>query len=369
MAEDPSKTKKPSARVSQSDVPRHGLDDALRVAQAIADEYGKKPTPPLGVAKAMGLQPLSSNFRTLAGAAIAYGLTEGGYNAKEISLTELGRRIVAPTVEGDDAAGKREAFLRPRVIREFLTRYSQSKWPSDKIAANVLEGMGVDAGATTRVLKTIGEGALALGFLTDIKGTTYVDLSGDGGTAEPGPVSRVEAEMPSLSSNGAVGDSEPVLAAPPGPPDTPAALDVPGRGRRVFISHGRNKKIVEQVKELLAFGEFEPIVSVERETTSKPVPDKVLDDMRSCGAGVIHVGTEKRLIDADGEEHHMLNQNVLIEIGAAMALFGRKFILLVERGATLPSNLQGLYEVRYEGAELDHDATIKLLKAFKDFKE
>ena len=64
----------------------------------------------------------------------------------------------------------------------------------------------------------------------------------------------------------------------------------------------------------------------------------------------------------------MLNANVLIEIGAAMALFGRKFILLVEKGVTLPSNLQGLYEVRFEGSKLDYEATMKLLKAFNDFK-
>ena len=45
-----------------------------------------------------------------------------------------------------------------------------------------------------------------------------------------------------------------------------------------------------------------------------------------------------------------------------------KFIMLVEQGATLPSNLQGLYEVRYTGTKLDYDATMKLLKAFNDFR-
>jgi hypothetical protein len=32
------------------------------------------------------------------------------------------------------------------------------------------------------------------------------------------------------------------------------------------------------------------VVSVEKETVAKPVPDKVMDDMRSCGAAIIHVG-------------------------------------------------------------------------------
>jgi predicted nucleotide-binding protein len=90
--------------------------------------------------------------------------------------------------------------------------------------------------------------------------------------------------------------------------------------------------------------------------------------MRSCGAAVIHVGVEQRLLDPAGEEVLVLNPNVLIEIGAAMMRYGRNFILLVEDGTSMPSNLQGLYEVRYSGGELDYPATMKLLKAFNDFK-
>ena len=51
-----------------------------------------------------------------------------------------------------------------------------------------------------------------------------------------------------------------------------------------------------------------------------------------------------------------------------MALYDKKFILLVKSGIELPSNLQGLYAVRYDGAELDGEATIRLLKAIKDMK-
>jgi predicted nucleotide-binding protein len=137
----------------------------------------------------------------------------------------------------------------------------------------------------------------------------------------------------------------------------------------VFITHGRNRDIVNQLKELLTFGNFQPAVSVEQETVSKPIPDKVMDDMRSCAAAIIHVGTELWLIDPDGKEHKILNPNVLIEIGGAMALYGRKFILLVEKDVSLPSNLQGLYEVRYDGDRLDYESTMKLLKAFNDFRK
>jgi predicted nucleotide-binding protein len=125
---------------------------------------------------------------------------------------------------------------------------------------------------------------------------------------------------------------------------------------------------VTQIKELLTFGNFDPVVSVERETTAIPVPEKVFEDMRSCGARVIHLATEGEYSDKDGNKQRKINDNVLIEIGAAMALYGKKVILLVEKGVTLPTNLQGLYRCDFDGDKLDYEATIKLLKTFSQFR-
>lgn len=136
---------------------------------------------------------------------------------------------------------------------------------------------------------------------------------------------------------------------------------------RVFITHGKNHKVLEQVKELVTYGKFEPVVAMEHETAAKPVPKKVMDDMRTCRAAVIHVGAESVLYDKEGEPVPQINGNVLIEIGAAMALYDEKFVLLVQNGVPLPSNLQGLYECRYEGEELNMPATMKLLKALNEF--
>ena len=118
----------------------------------------------------------------------------------------------------------------------------------------------------------------------------------------------------------------------------------------------------------MTFGNFDPVVAEEYETIAKPVPDKVLDLMRSCAAGIIHVASEDELLDRSGNVHHKLNENVLIEIGASMALYGRKFILLVQKGLHLPSNLSGLYCCYYEGDKLDYESTMKLLKAFSEFR-
>ena len=72
---------------------------------------------------------------------------------------------------------------------------------------------------------------------------------------------------------------------------------------RVFISHGKRKAVVREIKGLLRSRDFEPVISIERESTAIPVPKKVFEDMRSCGAAVIHVGAEGMYRDMKGKEH------------------------------------------------------------------
>lgn len=347
-------------QLSQADVPAYSLDEAMRVPEVLRDEYGKRATKPIDVAQVLQMGPHGTSFRMLTGAALAYGLITGGAQASEIALDDLGRRAVAPTEDGDDLRARREAILRPRVLREFLERYDGSPLPSEQVALNVLEELGVPPKATRRALEMIIRNAEGLGLLVAIKDKRYVRL-------DAAPVSNGAA---SPTDNGHVEDLYGLEDVPEVKP-LPESLVTPGSAEpnnQVFITHGSNNAIVAQIKEILSFGKLDPIVSVERETTAKPVPDKVLDDMRSCFAGIVHVGTEKVVLDQVGDEHRMLNPNVLIEIGAAMALYGRRFILLVEKGVALPSNLQGLYEVRYEGDKLDYEATMKLLKAFNEFR-
>jgi predicted nucleotide-binding protein len=352
--------------VSQGDVPASSLDKALRIPRAIADNYGYKPTSPLQVAVALDIQPTSSGFRMLTGAAIAYGLTSGGYGADSISITPLAMRIVRPISEGDDMAAKREAFLKPRVIREFLQKYDKAPIPRDDIARNVLIELGVPTDRTGEVLALIVESANQLGFLKPIKDRTYVDLSGVKMVAENKALSEPAAAAQESGSEQAMTFERPALSPVVSKPVTMPSEDA--RMRRVFITHGKNQGLIDPIKKLLAFGEFVPVTEIEKQTVSQPIPTKIMAGMRSCGAAIIHVEDEQHLVDKDGGEHVVLNENVLIEIGAAMALYGDRFILVVRDGVKLPSNLQGLLELRYKGETLDVNETVRLMEAMKDMK-
>ncbi|MDB5992757.1 MAG: hypothetical protein JWQ10_4160 [Herbaspirillum sp.] len=356
-----------SSRLSQEDVPSYHLSAALAVGTAIIEQYGGKTVSPLDVAVALNLSPQSSGFRMLCGAAIAYGITAGGYNAKEISVTDLGKRILTPLEEGGDLLGRKEALMRPRIFREFLNKYDRSPLPRTDIAVNVLKSMGVPADRAEAVLKLVTDSADEVGFLRIVKDKKYVDLSSqDSDFVAPASLEN-ETDASALST-GSVQPrpSEIALPAPAAPELKDHNIDL--KRRRVFITHGKNTAFIDPIKKLLGFGELIPVVSVENQSVSQPVPDKVMNDMRTCGAAIIHVDGELLLAEKDQKAQVVINSNVLIEIGAAMALYGYRFILLVRDGIVLPSNLQGLYQVRYVGETLDGNATIRLMEAINNIK-
>jgi hypothetical protein len=385
MARTKSKTPKPASKPAsaastekrtyfkQVDFPQTSLQQAQRIASAIVDNFAGDGGSPPDIALALEISPTSSAWPALSGASVAYGLTKGGVNAKMIKLTELGRKLVAPEKEGDDLAARRDAILKPRILRDFFERYRRAKLPNDTIATNVLKSLSLPADRVQDALEIIKANGRYAGIIRETPTGPFVNLDAPGVPAPTATPELPEHDAPASDgmASEAKGGRQPTPATPHSidqvisQPSAPA-FDL--KLNRIFISHGKQKGIVVQIKELLAFGSFEPVVSVERESTAIPVPEKVFEDMRSCGAGVIHVGGEGKYLDADGNEHNKLNDNVLIEIGAAMALYGKKVILLVERGVTLPSNLQGLYRCDFEGDRLDYDATMKLLKTFSQFR-
>jgi len=352
--------KKQRSYLSQAEVPWYSVDKALKVAQAIVENYGNGPAKPLDVAQVLQVTPQNSDFKMLTGASIAYGLTEGGWNAEQIALTPLASKILKPKTETDTLDGKREALLKPRIIREFLNKYGDNAVPRDDIAQNVLGGMGVPKERAKQVLELILAGADSVGFLTDIRGKRYINMKGIAPPTELEEEQRTDSK-PALPQQGVA--EKPAIPLIPKP-----GTDV--RLGRVYISHGKNREFVEPIRQLLKFGQLEAVVSVEHSTVSQPVTQKVMNDMRSCGAAIIHVDSERKLMDpADtSKEVVVLNENVLIEIGAAMALYGERYILLVREGVKLPSNLQGLFEVRYVGDKLDANETIRLMSSINDMK-
>ncbi len=346
----------------QSEFPLVSLQQAQKIAAAIVDNFASEGGSPPDVALAIGISPTSSAWPSLAGASIAYGLTAGGVNANAMTITDLGKKLVAPEEEGADITARREAIMKPRLMKEFFERYRRAKFPNEIIGANVLKAQGIPVDRVENALQIIKENGKYAGVIRDTPTGPFINLDSPGVPAPAATPALPEDDQHDELSAGAD------QAAPPTPKPALPSAAFDSKADHVFISHGKQRAIVTQIKELLEFGKFTPVVSVEREATAISVPEKVFEDMRSCAAGIIHVGGEGKYLDPDGNEHTKLNDNVLIEIGAAMALYGKKIILLVEKGVALPSNLQGLYRCEFEGDKLEYDSTMKLLKTFSQFR-
>jgi predicted nucleotide-binding protein len=338
--------------ISQADIPKRTLEEAITLGEGLNEHFNGEAAPH-ELAVAMNISPTSSTWQAITGAAVAYGITEGGCNAASIKLADLGKRIITPQEEGDEVIAKKEAAQRPKVLRQFFEKYDKGKFPKDSIGVSVLTSMGVPKERAKQVYDIAEKNGIFAGLLVQTNTGLYVATQAKRRSAQVAGTLAEEEVVPVES---------PVVSTPPS-----VKSDKSEKNLRVFITHGKDKQIVGQLKEILTFGKFVPVIAVEHETVSKPVPEKVMEDMRSCFAAVIHVDAEEELLDSTGSKSQKINDNVLIEIGAAMALYNRNFVLLVEKGIRLPSNLQGLYRCDYDGDKLDYEATMKLLKAFNEF--
>ena len=132
MTAETEKTKKSKKYKPRRPFPIHPLEDALKVAKAIQEKNAGKPWKPIFVAEALEISPNSTNFRDLTSSSYKYGLTEGTWNAKQISLTALGHSITRPTDSKKEVKDLQEAVLNIQVFKTVFEHYKDSKFPKNR---------------------------------------------------------------------------------------------------------------------------------------------------------------------------------------------------------------------------------------------
>jgi predicted nucleotide-binding protein len=340
------------------DYPRDTLENTLDIAKAIYGKNAGRPIDRIMLAKAIGRTPASSAFRSLITSSLKYQLTEGNYNDPTIELTAIGEAIVGAKSPDEKKKALIKAALTPEVFNAFCSVLDQKKFPDEGFAHNLLRrDFGISPELCEECLSIIKSNADYVGITTMIGSSTYISLSRETQMDEDKQTPEADKEknitkleqfpqnMPPLSKE--INKSE----------DSEV---------RVFISHGKNQRILEQVKTMLEFGKYPFEVAIDTETTAIPVPQKIQEAMKRCNAGVIIVSADEPNQLADGR--YDINQNVLIEIGAAFVLYDRRVVLLADKRINLPSNLQGLYKCEYLGDELSWEAGLKLQKAITSFR-
>lgn len=324
--------------------PKNTLKEALELARAIQDNNAGAPYNRLDLAAAVGHTPESSAFRTLITSSNRYGLTEGSYKAEKISLTALGSSIVAPTTDDEKNKGVLDALQRIELFKKFFQRFDQAKLPREDLLENTLvRDFAVPREDVEVCLKILKQNIGDWGIESKSEGSSWLRLD------------RLTAKLPEKQTPE---QAEETKAGP-----EPRTMEtIP----KVFISHSKNQKILEQIKTLLEFGQFQFIVAEQVETTSIPIPEKVFGLMRECNSAIINVSADEN--EKDHEGNYRVNSNVLVEIGAAFLAYNKRVILLTDKRVALPTNLQGLYRCEYEGDELSFNTAMKLQKELAQFR-
>jgi len=125
------------SRVSADDLPRKSLEEAVRVARNLHVEFaGSAAWDQL--AESLKVSRQTNNTKYLFWSAMAYNLVNRG-EGNAFTLAETGRKICAPTYDGEDREAIVKAIMTPTVLSKFFTEYDGHSLPSDEIFPNVLE--------------------------------------------------------------------------------------------------------------------------------------------------------------------------------------------------------------------------------------
>lgn len=151
-------------------------------------------------------------------------------------------------------------------------------------------------------------------------------------------------------------------ARPEPEPPRPAAARP---GKQVFISPSRNRDLVEQIRGMMEMEKVNYNMSSTDEISSILELVKISSAMQSCSAGVIFVTSEESLPGEGGR--FKMSPNKLVEIGAALAVFGGRVVLIWDDRVEVPPVLHGLEIISYTGKELTWNAGSAMMNAIKRF--
>jgi len=344
-------------KLSQSEFPINSLDASLRIAQALWDHFAGKGAAPHDIALALEMSPTSGSWRNLCGSSIAYGLTDGGYAAEEIVLSDLGKRIVAPTAEGDDNAAKIDAIQKPRIMGEFFHKYDKAKFPREDIGKNVLVGMGLPKDRADKAFGILEENGRNVGVIMDTKTGPFVALkSSMGQTGQISKHAPEEDEVVEDETFDAESFSDEDIKAPEKPAEKPTK-DTP---KQLFVAHGKNHKPLEDLKKILDEFKIPYKVAIDEPNKGRPISGKVAELMNECSAGIFIFTKDEQFFqqDKNGEHNEIWrpSENVVYELGAANILWDRKIIILREDGVNFPSDFSDLGYITFSDGEIAHKA-------------
>jgi hypothetical protein len=130
--------KSPKQGAPRRPYPRATLEQALRIPLALKDKNGGNAWPPADVAKAINLSVNNTDFFYLAAASRDFGLTDGGRDSDQISLTPFGRDVVYAPSKAEEEKQLRQALAKVDIFNRVLGYYKGANLPEMQYLGNTL---------------------------------------------------------------------------------------------------------------------------------------------------------------------------------------------------------------------------------------
>ncbi len=326
--------------------PAYALEDALGVAQAIQNANAGLPFARALLAGALGTTPKSSAFTQRLNASAAYGLTQGGYNDADISLTSLGEALAAGSHDRRVQALV-EAAMTPPVFGGFYEMLDGKRLPESAYAQNLLQReLGVNDGLTDECLSILIANGEYAGIISEQDGVSVVHLADrrpQPAAASPPP----DAPPPERNPTTLASES------------TAAPDDILDKSKgRVFVGHIGESDAAQFVASMLE--QFGIPVSNPRfgDDAELPLPPEVADEMRSSHAAV--------LVFADhGDGGQAIRDKMLFLLGACCALYDDRVVIFHEADAAPLPNLNGLSCVSFRSERIAESGLGLLMELHK----
>jgi predicted nucleotide-binding protein len=199
-----------------------------------------------------------------------------------------------------------------------------------------------------------------VGFLSSLKGGEYVDLQNTSAQmVEEGSSHEDESETGfpldrSVDSDASIQNTPQLHSARP---------------KSVFLAHGKNRKPLEQLKEMLREVGVPYEVAVDEAHAGRPVSQKVANMMRElCSSAIVIFSADEQFFreGPNGERTEVWrpSENAVYELGAASVLYGRRIIIFKEDRVTLPSDFSDLGHISFHGDQIQAHWT-ELLRELK----
>ena len=330
--------------------PAYTLEDALDVAQAIQNANAGLPFKRELLAGALGTTPKSSAFTQRLNASVAYGLTQGGYNDADISLTPLGEALAA--CEDDRRRHALvEAAMTPPVFGGFYDMLDGKRLPESAYAQNLLQReLGViDTLADECLSILIANGEYA-GIISDQDGVSVVRL------ADRRPQPEPAAASPTADAPPAERNPTPTATESPAAPDDKSYESDKPKGR-VFVGRIGESDAAQFVASMLE--QFGIPVSNPRfdATTELPLPPEVAGDMRASDAAV--------LVFAAHVDGQAVRDKMLCLLGACSVLYDDRVVIFHEADAAPLPTLNGLSRVSFRSERIAESGLGLLMELHK----